>query len=114
MPIEASQKSAALAGAWASFGLVPTESWLDLHKNTMPVASSNVLWLIAALVFFLVPGYMFVIGSSSAPFSRLWFLEPEERARYAVVAKRMFVWFVSAGATGVLWSLVLGFAAKAA
>ena len=108
MHIEASHRSAAVAGAWTVFGLVPFEMWIDHHKANS-VFANNVLWLAATAVFFLVSCYFLVIGSGNEPFSRTWFLDREERARYSVIVKRMFVWFVSAGAVGVVWSAVLSF-----
>jgi hypothetical protein len=106
MHIEASHKSAAIAGAWTVFGLVPFEMWMDHHK-TPSVLANNVLWLAATAVFFFVPCYLLVLGHGNEPFSRTWFLDPEERARYGVIVKRVLIWFVSAGAVGVVWSAVL-------
>ena len=107
MPIKASEKSAALAGAWTSSGMVPLEGWLD-HQHAMSSLESNLLWLFGAAVFFLIPVYIFVIGLGTGRFSLDWFLNSEERARYWVVARRMFVWFVSAGAVGAVWSITIG------
>jgi len=78
------------------------------HHGPASVLSTNLLWVAGAVVFFFVPAYLFVVGRDNGPFSRLWFLNSEERARYAVIFKRMFIWFVSAGATGLACSLVLG------
>src|SRR5437870_7166749 len=108
MTIKATQCTAAIAGAWAAFGLVPFEMWMHRHSGGSQL-SNNLLWLSAAVVFFLLPGYFLVLGSDNEPFSRTWFLDPEERARYAVITKRVFVWFVSAGAIGSLWSLLLSY-----
>jgi hypothetical protein len=108
MHIEATPRSAAVAGAWAAFGLVPFERWMD-HHNVSSVLEGNLLWLAAAALFFLVPIYFLVIGSGAEPFGRTWFLAPDERARYGVIAKRMLIWFLSAGVISAVWSEVLSF-----
>ena len=108
MTVRATQVTAAIAGAWAVFGLVPFEMWMEHHKSGS-VLLSNLLWLLALLVFFLVPAYYFVLGQATEAFDRLWFKDPEERARYAVLVKRMLIWFVTAGVVGSLWSLLLSF-----
>ncbi|WP_445289531.1 hypothetical protein [Variovorax atrisoli] len=104
--IEASNKTAAAAGAWTSFGLLPFEDWLA-QNHIESVLAYNLLWASAVMVFFILPAYFFVLGRSSEPFSRTWFINPADRARYLVIAKRLFVWFISAGVVGSLWSLVL-------
>ncbi|MBI3523519.1 MAG: hypothetical protein HY066_03150 [Betaproteobacteria bacterium] len=108
MTIKATHTTAAIAGAWAVFGLVPFEMWMDRYSGGAQLLN-NMLWLSAAAVFFLLPGYFLVLGGDNEPFRRTWFLDPEERARYAVITKRMFVWFVSAGAIGSIWSLLLSY-----
>lgn len=109
MTIEATTKSAAIAGARASFGLIPFEAWLEYHKS-ISVLSHNVLFFIAAIIFIFMPGYFLVLGQGNEPFSRMWFLSAEERVRYGMVVKRMLVWIFAAGAFGVLWSPIFGFA----
>ena len=81
--------------------------WMDKHGPSSTLAS-NTLWLLAAAVFLFIPVYFLVFGRHE-PFQPNWFMNKEERARYGVIAKRMFVWFVSAGAVGVAWSGVLGY-----
>lgn len=106
MQIEASNKTAAAAGAWTSFGLLPFEDWLAQNHIDSGLAY-NLLWASAAIVFFILPAYFFVLGRSSGPFSRTWFIDSADRARYVVVAKSLFVWFISASIVGSLWSSVL-------
>lgn len=103
MPIEATKKSAALAGAWAAFGLVPFEIWMDQHP-VRSVSQHNLLWLLAAAVFFFVPMYFLVIGPRNEPFERNWIVDADERAPYGVVAKRMLVWFAAVAVVGGAWS----------
>ena len=108
MSIEATHKSAAAAGAWTVFWLIPFETWMDHHKFSS-VLESNLLWLTAVAVFFFLPGYFLVIGHGNEPFSRTWFLDRDERARHGVITKRMLIWFASAAVVGATWSGVLGF-----
>ena len=108
MRIEASSKSAAVAGAWSAFGLVPVDAWLEHHKS-ISVLTHNLVFLSAAAIFLFVPGYFLVIGHKTGSFSPVWFLHREERARYGVVVKRMLVWFLAAGAFGTVWSLIFSF-----
>ena len=103
MSITASRKTAAIAGAWAVFGLLPFDSWMEHHKASS-VLLHNSLWLAALAVFLFVPAYVFVLGRGNAPFSRTWFLDRAERARYGVIVGRMLVWFASAAAFGLIWS----------
>jgi hypothetical protein len=102
--IEPSYRTAAIAGAWAAFGIVPYDAWDKTHPTTDSLLRS--LLLVAAFFFF-VPFYYLVVGSNSVFFRRTWFLDPQERARYGIVARRMFVWFVGAVVTGIEWSLSL-------
>jgi hypothetical protein len=108
MRVEATSQSAAIAGAWAAFGLVPVDAWLEHHKS-ISVLFHNLLFLTAAAVFLVVPGYFLVIGHGNEPFSRGWFTNKEERARYGVIVRRMLVWFLAAGIFGTVWSLIFGF-----
>ena len=105
MPIVPTHKTAMLAGAWCTFGFVPFETWMN-HQH-MSVLENNLSWLCAALVFLFVPSVYLVIGRDNEPFSRTWFMNPEERARYWVIVKRMLFWFLGASVFGVLWSALL-------
>lgn len=104
--MEATPKSAAIAGAWAVLGLVPFDAWIERH-GAFTATVHNLLWLIAITVFFAVPGYFMVLGAGQEPFRRDWFADPEQRARYAVVTKRMVVWFFSAAVVGTIWSSIV-------
>ena len=105
MPIEATSKTAAIAGVWSVLGFVPFDAWLDYHKS-ISVLSHNVIFLVVGAVFLFIPGYFLVIGQGNEPFSRTWFLNKEERVRYGIVFRRMLGWFISAGAFGLVWSSV--------
>jgi hypothetical protein len=105
MSFEASEKSAALAGAWSALGLFLLDSLIDHFKGRSD-SLANVLWLLMMLAFFFVPGYLFVLGRNQTPFGPLWFLRAEERARYGPITKRMFIWFVSAGFVMICLSAV--------
>jgi hypothetical protein len=104
--IEPTNRTAALAGIWTSLGLTPFEVWLDASKFSSALAY-NLTWLSLAAVFFVLPAFFFVIGRDTAGFTRLWILDPMERAKYWRVVRWMFVWFVSAGITGSLISIAM-------
>lgn len=106
MPAEATSKTAAIAGVWSVFGFVGFEAWLD-HHGSISTLSHNVIFLVVAAVFLFVPGYFLVIGQGNEPFSTTWFLDKDERARYGVIGQRMLVWFLAAGAFGMVWSPIL-------
>jgi hypothetical protein len=106
MPIEPTSKTAAIAGVWSVLGFVPFDTWLDHHKS-ISTLSHNVMFLVVGVVFLFIPGYFLVIGQGNEPFSRAWFLDKEERERYGIVFRRMLVWFISAGAFGMVWSSVV-------
>jgi hypothetical protein len=108
MQVQATPRSAAIAGAWAAFGFVPLDAWLD-HHSSISILSHNLLWLAAAAVFLFIPAYFLVIGRETEPFSRTWFANPEERARYGVVVRRMLVWLSSGAVVGAVWSVVFAF-----
>ena len=105
MTITASRKTAAIAGAWAVFGLLPFESWMQHHGTTSGLLN-NFLWLVVLAVFLFVPSYFFVVGRGNARFSRTWFLDRAERARYGVIVVRMLVWFASAVVFGLVLSVL--------
>lgn len=65
----------------------------------------NVIFFAAGLIFFFIPGLYFVIGLHNPRFSRLWFFDPAQRKQYLVIAKRMFIWWISAGAFGIACAL---------
>ena len=48
------------------------------------------------------------------PLSRAWILDPRERAECWIVVKRMIVWFVCAGVSGLVVSALVNYARKAA
>ena len=107
MPIEATSKTAAIAGVWSILGFVSFDAWLD-HHNSISVLTHNVIFLVVGAVFFFIPVYFLVIGQGNEPFTRTWFLDRGQRARYGFIVRRMLVWFISAGAFGLMWSLVFG------
>jgi len=104
MPLQPTNTTAALAGVWAMVGLASFEAWLE-GQGFAAAGAGSALWLLAVAVFFFVPVYFLVLGRQE-PFGRAWFLDREERARYGVVARRIAAWFLSAGATGAVWTLV--------
>jgi hypothetical protein len=106
MAIQPSHRTAAIAGAWAALGFVSYDAWDKAHPTTHNFLRSS-LFLLMIVVFFLVPFIYFVLGRGSAPFSHTWFLDPVQRARYGVIAKRMFTWFVGALVAGMVWSVLL-------
>ena len=52
--MEASPKSAAIAGAWSVLGLVPFDAWIEQHAN-MRTPLQAALWVVLLGVFFVVP-----------------------------------------------------------
>jgi hypothetical protein len=104
--MKATPKTAAVAGIWAAFGLVPFEAWMD-RQTTLSTTSHNLLWAAMFAMFLAIPGYFLVLGSESEPFDRDWFLNLQERARYGIVAKRMLVWFLAGGVTMMVWSTIV-------
>lgn len=102
MPLTPSNKTAALAGIWSGVGMTLHEAWVFHHEASYSVAAHNTSSLLAALVFFVAPGYFLVLGHGVVAFDRSWFLDPEQRARYYVVVRRMWSWFLAAGVTMAL------------
>jgi hypothetical protein len=113
MRIKATPVSAALAGVWSALGLVPLDNWAE-HHQSVTALQYNLAFLAGVLVFLFAPGYLFVVGADAGPFSRAWFLRKEERGRYAVVVKRMLIWFFAAGVFGVVWSMAFDLFASGA
>ncbi|MEO6918594.1 MAG: hypothetical protein ABI171_06140 [Collimonas sp.] len=106
MELVPTQKTAALAGIWAAFGFVPVEHWMD--QSHMSTLHHNVLMLFMMLAFLFVPALYLVIGRDNR-FSRTWLMDPEERARYWIVCKRMLCWLLGAALFGTIWSRILNF-----
>ena len=101
----ATPKTAALAGAWAALGLALLDVWID--KNAALASSTrDVLWLLMLALFVALPFYFMVLGTGQKPFSRNWISNPEERARYGVIAARVLVWLIAAAAVGAAWALI--------
>ena len=103
MALKASNVSAALTGAWSALGFVFFEAWMAHHRANSALPY-NLLALLAGLIFLFVPGFFFVIGRNTGAFSRWWFTDPTERMHYAIVVRRMFIWFVSAGVVNMLFA----------
>ena len=106
MDIEATNRTAAIAGIWSSMGLVPFDAWIEQAKFGS-VLTYNLTWLLGSAAFFFLPVFFLVIGRNTGAFGRTWILDPKERAEYWIVVKRMFVWFVSAGVAGGLVAAAL-------
>ncbi len=100
-------RTAAYAGAWAAFGGVPWDQWMIHHDGSRDVLTNNLISLGVFSVFLFVPVYFFVIGRNNGVYSRFWFLDPEQRAAYWVISKRMFYWLAGAVGFGAVWSLTL-------
>ena len=107
MNVQPTYGTAALAGAWTVLGLVPFEIWMETYGPSSTLAT-NALWLIALAVFFFIPVYFLVFGRHE-PFQPNWFMNNEERTRYVVIAKRMLIWFASAGVAGAAWSGIMSY-----
>jgi hypothetical protein len=105
MALIATQRTAAIAGAWSVIGLLPSEPWLERTKTASPLLN-DLLFLLLFAVFLAIPMYYLVIGKGSAPLKRTWLFDSTERGRYGVVAKRLAVWFLSASATGMVMGAV--------
>src|SRR5438309_11916089 len=105
MAIVATPKTAAYAGAWTVIGIVTFDAWEKHHP--LDVATHNVIFVGVLVVFFFVPGLIFVIGPQwmraglRGPFNRDYWIA------FRTAALRMFCWFLSAGAVGMLYSVLL-------
>ena len=103
-----SHRSATYAGAWTALGAVPWDTWMSQQlKGNHDVLVTNLITLSFFAVFLFVPVYYFVIGTNTGLYSRLWFLDPKQRAAYWVISKRMFCWFAGAAVFSAIWSLTL-------
>jgi uncharacterized membrane protein (DUF106 family) len=106
MKLEATEKSAALAGVWTGSGIVLVAPWLD-HQHTLSTQGPDLFVLLAAIAFIFVPCFAFVFGSQPGVYSRFWFLDREKRAYHSALAKRIFVYFVSSLAVSCIWAMAL-------
>ncbi|WP_140653124.1 hypothetical protein [Rhodanobacter glycinis] len=83
------------------------------QKGGHDVLTTNLISLLVFVVFLIVPGFLFVIGTNTGVYSRFWFLDPKQRAAYWVISKRMFCWFAGAAVFGAIWSFTLWVALRA-
>lgn len=113
MRITASSKTAAMAGVWSSIGLSLGDAWLG-HAQSGSGLAGDLAWFSGAAVFFYLPVFFLVIGRHTCAFSRLWLLDPKERAAYWPVMKRMLVWFACTGVSMIVVSAVISFASHRA
>ncbi len=97
--------TAALAGVWTSLGMIPFELWL---RSNAPESDSMrfLIWILAALVFLAMPGYLLVVGREK-PFRKDWLQHPAERARYLAILQRIGIWLVCAAIVALLWARLL-------
>ena len=107
MQIAPSQRTATYAGAWSALGAVPWDRWMSHQKHSHELLTTNLISLSVFVVFLFVPAFLFVFGTNTGVYSRLWFLDPKQRAAYWVISKRMFCWLLGAGVFGAIWSLTL-------
>jgi hypothetical protein len=100
LKVEATPKTAALSGAWAALGLSIFEPWLNGHA--FDTTTTNVVWLVVAAIFVVVPAAVFVFGAwarraaVSGQFSR------EDWAQFGKVGVRIVCWLIGAGITGMV------------
>ena len=106
MKIVRTMKSAALAGIWTMFGLVPFNAWMEARIGTEG-ALPYVLWALALAVFLFIPGFFLVLGSDAESRNPFWFRDPVERAKQMEVFKRLLAWFVGAAVMLLVWKVVL-------
>lgn len=104
--MKATPATATAAGAWSGVGMASAQAWLD-HHDAMTAHSEDLLLLLAFVVFLALPGYWFVFGRGARPFTRDVMSDPAQRARQGAIFARLFVWLVSASASGTAWSLAL-------
>lgn len=95
MDIKPSNKTAALAGVWTSLGLVPLHGWVYQAGLV-----STMAWLAVFTVFLFLPFIYLVMGRKRHKFSQNWIGNPEERAEYMVIVKRVGAWLGAAAVTG--------------
>ena len=96
--MEATNRTATIAGIWSAAGLVPFDPWIEKAKFGS-VFVHDLAWLSGAFTFFLLPVCLFVIGQDAVKLSLSWIFNPKERADFWIVVKRMFAWFIGAGMT---------------
>ena len=103
--LEATNRTAALAGVWSALGMLTVGAHLE-QDHALSVWQSNLAWASFFFIFLLVPGIYFVVGRHTGQFSPAWIFSFEERPRYLVVVKRLLAWFLSAGAVLAIVTLV--------
>ena len=106
MPVQPTNLTSALAGAWCAIGLIPYSAWEE-HNKLASVTSHNVAFAAFAVAFLVIPAYFLVFGHGTKAFDLTWFTKQEERSRYYVMFKRMMSWFLAAGAVMLLSSILL-------
>lgn len=105
MKIVRTTKTAALAGIWTMFGLVPFNAWVEARIGTEG-ALPYVLWALALAVFLFVPGFVLVLGMDAESRNPFWYRDPVERARQMEVFKRLLAWFLGAALMLVVWKVL--------
>lgn len=96
--MDATNRTAMIAGVWSAAGLVPFNTWME--KATFgAVLMHDLAWLSGALLFFFLPVCLFVIGRNAVTLRHTWIFNPKVLAECWIVAKRMFAWLFGAGAT---------------
>ena len=103
MDVKPSNKTAAIAGVWTSLGLVPLHGWVYQAGVV-----STLAWLAVFTVFLFVPFIYLVIGRHRHKFSRTWIGNPEERAEYFKIVRRIVTWLGAAALTGGLIYVGMG------
>lgn len=97
MNIKPSITTAAAAGVWTSFGLVPLHGWV-YQAGVL----STVAWLAVFTVFLFLPFIFLVVGRNRHKFSQNWIGNPHERAEYMLIVKRVGAWLGAAAVTGAM------------
>ena len=101
MAIAATRLTAALTGAWTTLGVGTFDIW-EKHNASGPTAH-NFAFIAIAVVFFFVPGFLFVIGPRSMRFGLRDIVTKEYWVDFGEVGIRMVCWLVGAGLFGFIY-----------
>lgn len=89
--VRATRLRAALAGVWSVIGMGSLDLWQRGHA--LDVTTSNFVFFAVAIVFLIVPGYLFVIGPEKPPGLMDYFTR-EYWINSAQVGIRAVCWFL--------------------
>lgn len=105
MNFRATHITALLTGVWTAFGFSTMEAVISRYEVSTLVQNS--IYLVIAIIFFISPLFIFVIGKENLRLGFRYSFSKEYFSTLPYIAGRILFWFVGAAVFGVIYNYLL-------